>query len=136
MKNKIFSLSFIMLLIVFSAFSLTVYAASDTYYSTLAFQGEHSGQHEHTHIKIFHTQLPHIVLLAEKPLPLILAILKLIRFLSIEKLDGSHLKRLEVKILVDINTVQLHGQMLVLEIITSILKKREMESMLILTMLL
>ncbi|MEE0675750.1 MAG: hypothetical protein U0L58_01150 [Ruminococcus sp.] len=43
MKNKIFSLSFIMLLIVFSAFSLTVYAASDTYYSTLAFQGEHSG---------------------------------------------------------------------------------------------
>lgn len=44
MKNKIISLSFIVLLVVFSSFSLTVYAASDTYYSTLAFQGEHTGQ--------------------------------------------------------------------------------------------
>lgn len=44
MKNKIISICFIVALIVFSSFSLIVYAASDTYHSTLAFQGEHTGQ--------------------------------------------------------------------------------------------
>ena len=48
---------------------------------------------EHTHIEIFHMQLPLIVLLAEKSLPLIQIMLRPIQFLSIEKPDGLYLKK-------------------------------------------
>lgn len=53
LKSKILSISLLVILITFSIASLTVYAATDTYNSTIIFKGEHIGKtYEFTHDNI------------------------------------------------------------------------------------